>query len=119
MAERRPMGALEAEVLDVLWHADGPVTPADVRTAMGTDLAYTTVMTILVRLWEKGLAERTKQGRAYAYAAIVSESDLAATRMRAALAGASDRTATMSRFVDGLDKREAAALRALLGEADG
>ena len=67
MAERRPMGALEAEVLDVLWHADGPVTPADVRTAMGTDLAYTTVMTILVRLWEKGLTERTKQGRAYAY----------------------------------------------------
>ena len=60
MAERRPMGALEAEVLDVLWRADGPVTPADVRTAMGTDLAYTTVMTILVRLWEKGLTERTK-----------------------------------------------------------
>lgn len=27
MAERRPMGALEAEVLDVLWRADGPVTP--------------------------------------------------------------------------------------------
>ena len=119
MAERRPMGALEAEVLDVLWHADGPVTPADVRAAMGTDLAYTTVMTILVRLWEKGLADRTKQGRAYAYAAVVSESDLAATRMRAALAGASDRTATMSRFVDGLDKREAAALRALLDEAGG
>lgn len=111
------MGALEAEVLDVLWRAERRVTPADVRSAMGTDLAYTTVMTILVRLWEKGLAERTKQGRAYAYAAIVSEADLAANRMRAALAGASDRTATMSRFVDSLDDREAAALRALLGEA--
>ncbi len=116
MAERRPMGALEAEVLDVLWRADGPVTPADVRTAMGTDLAYTTVMTILVRLWEKGLTERTKQGRAYAYSAVVSESDLAANRMRDALVSTSDRAATMSRFVDGLNKREAAALRALLDE---
>ena len=113
------MGALEAEVLDVLWHADGPVTPADVRTAMDTDLAYTTVMTILVRLWDKGLAGRTKQGRAFAYSAVVSESELAARRMRAALAAASDSTATMSRFVDGLDKREAAALRELLGEAGG
>ncbi len=119
MAERRPMGALEAEVLDVLWRADAPVTPADVRAAMGTDLAYTTVMTILVRLWEKGLAQRSRQGRAFAYTAIVSESDLAATRMRAALAGASDHSATMSRFVDGLNKREAAALRALLNEAGG
>jgi len=113
------MGALEAEVLDVLWHADGPVTPAQARTAMGTDLAYTTVMTILVRLWEKGLVERTKQGRAYAYSAVVSESDLVANRMRDALAGASDRSATMSRFVDGLGKREAAALRELLDEAGG
>lgn len=113
------MGSLESEVLGVLWRADGPLTPADVRDAMGTDLAYTTVMTILVRLWEKGLAERAKQGRAYAYGAVVSESDLAANRMRAALAGTSDRTATMSRFVDGLDRREAAALRALLDEADG
>ena len=113
------MGALEADVLSVLWHADGPITPADVRAALGTDLAYTTVMTILARLWQKGLAERTKQGRAYAYSAVVSEADLAASRMRDALAAASDRTATMSRFVDGLNKREAAALRALLDEAGG
>jgi len=119
MADRRPMGALEGDVLDVLWRADGPVTPADVRVALDTDLAYTTVMTILSRLWQKGLAARTKQGRAFAYEAVVSESDLAASRMRDALAGTSDRTATMSRFVDGLDKREAAALRALLDEAGG
>jgi predicted transcriptional regulator len=119
MSGRRPMGSLEADVLDVLWRADGPVTPAQVREDLNTDLAYTTVMTILSRLWQKGLAGRTKQGRAYAYTAMVSESDLAASRMRDALAGTSDRTATMSRFVDGLNKREAAALRALLDEAGG
>lgn len=119
MANRRPMGSLEAEVLGVLWHADGPLTPAQVCEGLNTDLAYTTVMTVLSRLWQKGLAERTRQGRAYAYAAMVSESDLAASRMRNALAATSDRTATMSRFVDGLNKRETAALRALLDEAGG
>ena len=113
------MGSLEAQVLDVLWRADGPVTPAEVREALDADLAYTTVMTILSRLWQKGLAARTKQGRAFGYGAVVSESDLAATRMRAALTATSDRTATMSRFVDGLDPREAAALRTLLEEAGG
>lgn len=119
MADRRPMGSLEADVLDVLWRADGPLTPAQVLDDLNADLAYTTVMTILSRLWRKGLADRTKQGRAYAYAASLSESDLAASRMRDALSGTSDRTATMSRFVDGLNKREAAALRALLDEAGG
>jgi len=119
MADRRPMGSLEAQVLGVLWRAEGPVTPAEVREALHSDLAYTTVMTILSRLWQKGLAERMKQGRAFAYGPVMSESDLAATRMRAALTATSDRTATMSRFVEGLNKREAAALRALLDEADG
>ena len=117
MADRRPTGSLEAEVLDVLWRADGPLTPAQVATVLDTDLAYTTVMTILSRLWQKGLADRTKQGRAFAYLAVVSESDLAATRMRDTLTSTSDRAATMSRFVDRLNKREAAALRARLEKA--
>lgn len=34
----------------------------------GRDLAYTTVMTVLVRLWEKGYVIRQKQGKAYLYA---------------------------------------------------
>jgi len=119
MPDRRPMGSLEADVLDVLWRADGPVTPARVREDLKTNLAYTTVMTVLSRLWQKGLATRTKEGRAFAYEAVVSESDLAATRMRATLTATSDRAATMSRFVDGLEKREAAALRALLDAGGG
>ena len=113
------MGSLEADVLDVLWRAAEPMPPAAVRDELGADLAYTTVMTILTRLWQKGLVDRSKVGRAYAYAAVVSEADLAATRMRSALAGTSDRAATMSRFVDSLSKRETAALRAALEELDG
>jgi predicted transcriptional regulator len=110
------MGALESEVMVVLWNADAPQTPADVLGKLGSDLAYTTVMTVLARLWGKGLVERMKTGRAYSYTATVSEADLAATRMRDQLARSSDRVATMSRFVSGLNKNEARQLRRMLEE---
>lgn len=118
MADRRPMGALEAQVLEVLWSADDARTPAQVLDALDTELAYTTVMTILTRLWEKGLATRVKQGRAYAYEASVSEADLAAARMSRELERSSDRMATIGRFVDGLDADEAKQLRDLLEQID-
>jgi predicted transcriptional regulator len=108
------MGALEGEVLQVLWGAEEPLTPGQVLEALDGDLAYTTVMTILTRLWQKGLAERVKAGRAYAYTATVTEPDLLAGRMRDELDRSRDRLATMSRFVDGLDEDEAHLLRALL-----
>lgn len=113
------MGALEAQVLEVLWNADGSRTPAQVLEALDTELAYTTVMTILTRLWEKGLATRVKQGRAYAYEATVSEADLAAARMSRELERSSDRMATMGRFIDGLDADEARHLRELLEQLEG
>jgi predicted transcriptional regulator len=112
------MGALEAEVLQVLWGSEEPLTPGQVRDALGEQLAYTTVMTILTRLWQKGLADRVKEGRAFAYGAAVTEPDLLASRMRGELDRSRDRAATMSRFVDGLDPAEAEQLRALLEGTD-
>jgi predicted transcriptional regulator len=111
---RRALGALETEVLEVLWRADHPLTPAEVLDALDSSLAYTTVMTVLGRLWNKGLAERAKVGRAFAYSAAMSEADLSADRMRKALDTSSNALATMSQFVDGLDKRQQRQLRALL-----
>lgn len=116
-AKRRATGSLEGQVLQVLWAGDGPMSPAQVLDALDTDLAYTTVMTILTRLWQKGLADRSKQGRAFVYTATVSEADLVASRMRDQLSRSSDRMATMGRFVSSLDESEAAQLRALLEDA--
>lgn len=101
-------------MLGVLWEADRPLTPSEVRDRLPSGLAYTTVMTVLTRLWNKGLTSRERRGRAYAYGATVSESQLAADRMRRVLDGSSDRLATMSRFVDGLSEGEADALRRAL-----
>ena len=58
MVNRRPMGALEDQVMDYLWMIDDPVTPSEVHEAVAPELAYTTVMTVLSRLFDKGRLER-------------------------------------------------------------
>lgn len=108
---RRPDGALERDVMYVLWSADDALIPADVRERLDVDLAYTTVMTILARLHDKGMVDREMRGRAYAYTAIVTESELAAEKMTAVLSATSDRAGALSGFVGGLNRRDLAALR--------
>lgn len=112
---RRPAGALEADVLGVLWAAGLPLTPADVRSQLGGDLAYTTVMTVLARLHEKGLLDRERVGRGFAYAPAVHQAALAAERMRVLLEEGPDRAAVLARFVGSLSPGDRRALRDLLG----
>jgi predicted transcriptional regulator len=108
------MGSLEARALAALWaHPDG-ITPAAVRAELGDDLAYTTVNTILSRLVKKGMAERERRGKVYVYRASVTEADLAATRMRAALEQTRNREAALARFVDELSSKDEHLLRRLL-----
>lgn len=111
---RRPTGTLEAEVLAALWASEGGATPGDVHRTMGEGLAYTTVMTILSRLWKKGLVERERQGRAYLYRPKVTEAELAARRMRAQLDQTGDREAALHTFVDTLGADDARALRKIV-----
>ena len=65
------VGPLELEVLGVLnSHPDQCV--ADIQKSLkssGHDLAYTTVMTVLVRLHKKNLVTRQKEGRQFLYSA--------------------------------------------------
>lgn len=72
----RVLGPLGAAVLRVLW-ASGEATVGGVLEALNADrrrpLAYTTVMTVLVRLHERGLVTRTRHGRAYLYRAASPE----------------------------------------------
>lgn len=93
------------------------MTPGDVRVALGGELAYTTVMTVLGRLHDKRVVSRALVGRAYAYRAAVSESELTARRMAEALAAAGDRAGALSGFVNGLSKKDAASLRRAIDDA--
>jgi predicted transcriptional regulator len=117
MPERRPMGSLETDVLAFLWHHDDAAyTPAEVLDGLGVALAYTTIMTILSRLWKKGLVEREPRGRAYAYRAKVGEADYTAQRMQAVLGGTSDPAAAFNRFAHLLSRRDARLLRDALDD---
>ncbi|MEO6088346.1 MAG: BlaI/MecI/CopY family transcriptional regulator [Umezawaea sp.] len=116
---RRAPGALEAEVLAVLWSADGPLAPAEVLERLGADLAYTTVVTILSRLHEKGVAEREKLGRSYRYRAVDDEPGLAARRMTKVLDGEPDRDSVLARFVSNLSESDEHLLRELLRKNEG
>lgn len=67
--KRRPYGALERDVLGVLWAASEPMLPAEINERLDAGYAYTSIATILTRLQAKGLVTRTPAGRAYAYRA--------------------------------------------------
>jgi predicted transcriptional regulator len=71
-----PLGALESEVMEVVWRHDGERLVRDVHAAFLGRLAYTTVMTTMDRLFKKGLLERRKHGRAFAYRARVTRRQL-------------------------------------------
>jgi predicted transcriptional regulator len=106
--QRLPRGELENRVMHVLWAADGPCTPREVLAALATerDLAYTTVMTILVRLHQKGLVVREPSGRTFAYRPVESQDEQVANRMRELLTGAADRAAALTGFVESLPSDE-------------
>jgi predicted transcriptional regulator len=112
--ERRPVGALEAEVLAQLQAAARPLTAGDVLARLGSGLAYSTVVTVLTRMRDKGLLTRAKHGRAYAYAPVTDAHGLTARRMRQAMESDPDRKAVLSRFVDDLSAADEALLRHLL-----
>ena len=95
----------------MLAHGDRSMTPAQVRDALGEDLAYTTVMTVLGRLNEKGLVTRSRIGRAFAYRAVPEDAEVTARQMQRLLDAGDDRAAVLSRFVQVLSRRRGAAGR--------
>jgi len=116
MVDRRPIGGLEEQVMDYLWAVAEPATAGEVQSAVAPELAYTTVMTVMSRLFDKGRLTRKRHGRSYAYAPSVSEAEHRAGEMAASLTDSGDRAAVLSRFVDSLNETDAHTLRALLGD---
>jgi BlaI family transcriptional regulator, penicillinase repressor len=60
----------ELDVMAVLWEY-GPATVAEVRDALVDDLAYTTVLTVLRTLEEKGYVDHQDEGKAHRYRPLV------------------------------------------------
>src|SRR5260370_34529632 len=71
----RQLGPLEERMLDGLW-ARGSSTVRELLEKDSPDLAYTTVMTTLDRLFKKGLLTRSEEGRAFRYTPRLSREEL-------------------------------------------
>ena len=62
----------EADVMQVLWD-HGPSVVNEVKDKLHDDLAYTTVLTILRTLEQKGYVKHEEEGRVHRYCAAVKE----------------------------------------------
>ena len=73
----------ELRLMKILW-ARGPSTVGDVVEALpeGAPLAYSTVLTTLRILEQKGYLRHEKQGRAYVYHAVVDSQEARRSALR-------------------------------------
>ena len=113
---RRGTGELEAQVLSILWDAGEWLTPRHVLEQMPAHppVVYSTVMTILRRLWKKGAVDRRPEGRAYAYQPVRAREERTADRMVELLDAAHDPEVALAHFLAGLDATRRRQLRRLL-----
>ncbi len=63
----RRLGVLQSEIMDVLWDEGEWLTPAIVSSRLGRTRNYMTVMTVLVRLVDKGIVMRSRSDRGFVY----------------------------------------------------
>lgn len=98
--ELEGLGPLEGEVMRRVWAASSPMTVRDMLGVLNghrpRPLAYTTVMTVMGRLAEKGLLRRERVGRGFVYEAAVG--DVAEIAVRRVMREFGD--AAVARFVE-------------------
>ncbi|MDQ5815112.1 MAG: BlaI/MecI/CopY family transcriptional regulator [Actinomycetota bacterium] len=103
------LGPLESEIMDVVWdHAE--VTVRDVHESLSADrpIAYTTVMTTLGRLAEKGLVKRLEDQPAHRYRPLVSREQYARSTVRSVVDWLIDRfpDPAVAYLVDAVEKED-------------
>lgn len=109
----------ELEVMSILWRL-GSATVAEVREALQEDLAYTSVLSALQTLEEKGYVRHEPEGRAYRYFPVVEAERAggsALARIRDAIfQGSAERMFAQIVSDRGLPREELERMRRLLAE---
>jgi predicted transcriptional regulator len=107
------LGPLETKLLELLWARSGTLTVRHIHLAF-PELAYTTVMTTLDRLYRKGLLLRHKCGRAFAYEPRCARnellSELISGHVTDLLGAAEESTVILSTLVRAVGRTDAALL---------
>lgn len=109
----------ELDIMDILWER-GSGTVGEVRDRLEDDLAYTTVLTVLRTLEEKGFVGHETEGRAYRYHPLVERQEAQASHldrlMRKLFSGSPELLVTQLVSDRDLSRNEVERLRTLLAE---
>lgn len=110
------LGDLERHILQRLWKR-GNATVADVVGDLKSchAVAYTTVLTVMNRLTEKGILSRSAEGRAFRYTPKYSKNEMARRASRSALRSLirDYGPAAVAQFIDVLDDVDPRLIREL------
>lgn len=105
------LGPLEERLLEALWKSAQPMTVRELVEQSCNDLAYTTVMTTLDRLFKKNLLNREAHGRAFRYAPRYSREEMHQQALAESLRQLLDVSPTpslpLSHLVETLSERDA------------
>lgn len=101
------LGSLESRIMEAMWRlGEASVREITDEIARAGTPAYTTVMTVMTRLTEKGLLSRARADRAYAYRPATSREEyarsVAGARVRSLIAEFGD--LAVAQFADELQE---------------
>lgn len=112
----RGFGELEAVIMDRVWCRAEPVTVRSIFEELSNDrpIAYTTVLSTMDNLHKKGWLTRERVGKAFQYRPVLTREEHTAQLMRAAFDDGGDAELVLAFFLDTLDKKQSATVRAAL-----
>lgn len=106
------LGPLETRIMQIVWREKSTTVKQVHRKLQDSperaDIAYTTVMTTMTRLAEKGILDRKRDGLAYVYTPAVTKDDFETAMVRRVLDGLMDdyEDETIDYIVDYLARRD-------------
>jgi predicted transcriptional regulator len=110
------LGPLETEIMQIIWQDErSTVKKVHRKLSQQRDIAYTTVMTTMSRLAEKGVLNRHREGLAYVYSPAITEDDFVTMVVQQVLDGLLDdySETAIDYMVDYLARRNPSELRRL------
>ncbi|MFF7359804.1 BlaI/MecI/CopY family transcriptional regulator [Streptomyces sp. NPDC008125] len=109
----RQLGELEDAVMTRVWQWNRPVTVREVLEDLQRErsIAYTTVMTVMDNLHQKGWVRREVDGRAYRYTAVSTRAAYSAALMNDAWSRSDNPAAALVAFFGMMSAEQREALR--------
>ncbi|MFF3326563.1 BlaI/MecI/CopY family transcriptional regulator [Streptomyces sp. NPDC002889] len=110
----RQLGELEDAVMTRVWQWNRPVTVREVLEDLQQErsIAYTTVMTVMDNLHQKGWVRREVEGRAYRYTAVSTRAAYAAALMNEAWSQSDNPAAALVAFFGMMSPEQRESLQA-------